>query len=101
MTPAQKRLRELRERQSKERGRMAELAVADNLTDETRAELDGIEKGVPDLERQLRAAQIAVETEETEQRTATPAYDGDGEDRELRDLRAEVKLFGYVSAAVE
>ena len=49
----------------------------------------------------MRAAQIAVETEETEQRTATPAYDGDGEDRELRDLRAKVKLSGYVAAAVE
>ena len=45
MTPTQKRLRDLRDRQSKERGRMAELAVAENLTDETRAELDGIEKG--------------------------------------------------------
>ena len=49
MTKTQLKLRELRERQSKERGRMAELAVADNLTDETRAELDTIETGTPDL----------------------------------------------------
>ena len=70
MTETQKALRELRERQSKERGRMAELAVADDLTDETRAELDTIEAGTLDLERQLRAATIAVETEETEQRAA-------------------------------
>lgn len=101
MTDAQKRLRELRDRQSRERGRMAELAIADNLTDETRAELDTIEKGIPDLERQIRAATVAVETEETEQRTAAPVDDGDGEDRALRDLRAEVKLSGYVAAAVE
>ena len=101
MTAAQKRLRELREKQSKERGRMAELAVADTLTDETRAELDTLEKGTPDLERQLRAATVAVETEEAEQRTAAQSDDGDAEERELRDLRAKVKLSGYVSAAVE
>ena len=45
MTPAMKRLRELRERQSKERGRMSELAIAETLTDETRAEFDGLESG--------------------------------------------------------
>ena len=51
MTNAQKRLRELRERQSKERQRMAELGRAESLTDETRAELDTIETGTPDLGR--------------------------------------------------
>ena len=101
MTAAMKKLRELKERQSKERGRMAELAVVDELTDETRAELDNIERGVPDLERQLRAAQISVEAEEAEQRTAAPTDDGDGEDRELQNLRSKVKLSGYVTAAVE
>ena len=102
MTAAQKKLRELRDRQSKERGRMAELAIVDELTDETRAELDTIERGIPDVERQLRAAQIAVEAEEAEQRTAAPGDDdGDAEDRELQNLRSKVKLSGYVSAAVE
>ena len=104
MTPTQKRLRELRERQSKERGRMAELAIADDLTDETRAELDGIEKGTADLERQLRAATVAVEAEEAEQREVGAAGDtpaGDAEDRERAELRAKVKLTGYVSAALE
>ena len=52
MTEAQKRLRELRERQSKERQTMAELskvAYADRT--EQRAELDTIENGsTPDLE---------------------------------------------------
>ena len=102
MTPSQKRLRELRERQSRERQRMAELAVADALTDETRAELDQLETGTPDLERQLRAAQSAVEIEESEQRTPGPSNDpGDAEDREVRALRSRVKLSGYVAAAVE
>ena len=36
MTEAQKRLRDLRDRQSKERGRMAELAVLDGLNDPRR-----------------------------------------------------------------
>ena len=52
MTLAQKKLKELRERQSRERQRMAELAVVDELTDETRSELDALETGTPDLERQ-------------------------------------------------
>ena len=104
MTAAQKRLRELRERQSKERGRMAELARTDELSDEMRAELDKIESGTADLERQLRAAQIAVDDEETEQRAAGAAArqpEGDAEDRERVELRARVSLGRYVAAAVE
>ncbi len=104
MTAAQKRLRELRERASKERQRMAELSREETLTDETRAELDRIETGTPDLERQLRAATVAVETEESEQRaagTAARAPAGDAEDRERAELRRKVSLAGYVSAAVE
>ena len=104
MTAAQKRLRDLRERQSKERGRMAELGLAETLTDETRAELDTIEAGTPDLERQMRAATVAVETEETEQRAAGDAArqpEGDAEDRERAELRRKAKLTGYVAAAVE
>ena len=50
MTPAQKRLRDLRDRQSRDRQRMAELAVVEELTDEQRSELDVIEKGTPDLD---------------------------------------------------
>ena len=45
MTNNQKRLRELRDRQSRERGRMAELSVVDGLNDEQRGELDTIERG--------------------------------------------------------
>ena len=104
MTNAQKRLRELRERQSKERQRMAELGLAENLTDETRAELDTIEQRTPDLERQIRAATSAVETEEAEQRAAAPgdlAAGEDGEDRERAELRGKVKFGEYIAAAIE
>ena len=105
MTPTQKKLRELRERQSKERGRMAELAVAAELSDETRGELDAIEGGTPDLERQIRAATVACETEESEQRTAARTGEGadllDTEDRERVELRGKVKLTGYITAAIE
>ena len=100
MTPAQKRLRELRERQSKERGRMAELGMVDELTDEQRAEFDTIERGTPDLERQCRAAQIAVDAEQDGQRRdASP--DDDAEARELRELRGKISIGGYAAAAVE
>ena len=47
MTATQKRLRELQDRQSRERQRMAELAALDELTDETRAELDSLERSTP------------------------------------------------------
>ena len=83
---------------------MAELAVAESLTAETRAELDTIETGTPDLERQIRAATSAVETEEAEQRAAAPgdlAAGEDGEDRERVELRSKVKLGSYVAAAIE
>ena len=104
MTEAQTRLRELKARQSKERGRMAELATAAELTDETRAELDGIETGTPDLERQLRAATTAVETEEAEQRAEgadAKKPDGDVETRERAELRAKISLARYVGSAAE
>ena len=102
MTNLQKALKSLRERQSRERGRMSELAIADSLTDETRAEMDELETGTADLERQLRAAQAAVDLEESEQRTTAPSNDdGDAEDREIRELRSKVKMSGYVSAAIE
>ena len=102
MTAAQKRLRDLRARQSQERGRMAELGMVDALTDETRAELDTIEGGTPDLERQIRGATVAVETEEAEQRTVAPEHrDADPELRERLELRAKVRMSNYIVAAVE
>ena len=102
MTEAQKRLRELRERQSKERQTMAELSKVDTLTTEQRAELDTIEGSTPDLERQLRAAQRAADDEETEQRKAGEKG-GEKPDAELRErieLRGRASLTQFVLAAL-
>ena len=100
MTAAQSKLRSLRDRQSKERGRMAELGLAESLDDETRAELDGIEAGTADLERQLRAATVAVDDEDRaaiiERGTAT----GDSEARERVELRSRASVGRYLTAAL-
>ena len=100
MTAAQKRLRELRERQSKDRQRMAELAVIDELSAEQRAELDTIEKGTPDLERQIRAAGIAVKDEEKAAETRN-AIEPDAELRERRELRGRASLTEYLLARMQ
>ena len=60
MTSAQKRIRDLRDRQSRERGRMAELSLVDEIDAEQRSELDTIEKGTSNLEAQIRAAVIGA-----------------------------------------
>ena len=61
MNPIQLKLKSLRERQSRERGRMAELAVADSLTDETRQELDALETGCCFLLYFARSPRFLVE----------------------------------------
>lgn len=99
MTEAQKRLKELRERQSRERQKMAEYAMADTLTDEQRSALDEIERNTPDLERQLRAAQVAVDTEEAEQRAEQRHTAPDTETRERIELRSKAMLTNYLIAA--
>ena len=97
MTTAQKRLRELRDRQSRERQRMVELSREESLTDETRAELDRIESGTPDLERQLRAATLAVETEDASSKVGT-RDGGDAEHRARIELRSKASLGRYLAA---
>ena len=97
VTDAQKRLRELRDRQSRERQRMAELSRVETLDDETRAEMDRIETGTPDLERQIRAAQTAADAEgEGETRTTEP----DAEARERIELRSRASLTNFLTAAL-
>ena len=95
MTNAQKRLRNLRDRQSRERGRMAELSLIDELGDEHRAELDNLEISTPDLERQLRAATVALEDEEKESETRA-ADNPDAEQRERIELRSKAKLTNFL-----
>ena len=98
MTPTQKRLRDLRERQSKERGRLAELSLVDELNDEQRGELDNLEKGTPDLERQIRAATVALEDEEKEAETRA-ATEPDAGQRERIELRSKAMLTNYLMNA--
>ena len=102
MTPAQKRLQELRNRQSTERGRMAELSRVDAITDEMRSELDQIEQGTPDLERQLRGAMLAVEEEDREAKAkgAEAHVEGDPEQRERIELRSRASVGRYLTAAL-
>ena len=101
MTPAQKRLKDLREQQSRARGRMAELGMAESLTDETRAEFDGLEAGTPDLERQIRAATLAMEQEEAEQKSDTRTTEPDAEMRERIELRGKASLGAFLEAAAK
>ena len=100
MSPVQKKLRELRDRQSRERGRMSELGLADELTDETRAELGGIEAGTADLERQLRAATVAVNEEDRASTIETGTATGDAEQRERVELRSRASVGRYLTAAL-
>ena len=78
---------------------MAELGLIDSLTTETRAELDGIEAGTPDLERQIRAAVIAVEQEDRAAET-TQTTQPDAEHRERIALRGQASLTNYLTAAL-
>ena len=107
MTEAQKLLRQLLDRQSRERGKMAEFAklAADKITPELRSELDAIEEGTPDLERQIRAARAAVEAEDSSVRhnaNGNPGNTGgDPETRERLELRGKASLGRIFKAAVE
>ena len=99
MLNSQKRLRELRDRQSRERGRMSELALVDELTDEQRSEFDNLEKGTADLERQIRAAMVAVEDDEKEAETRA-LDEPDREMRERTELRSRASLTNFLTAAI-
>ena len=99
MTAAQKRLRELRERQSKERGRMAELGLIETLSDEQRTEFDTLERSTPDLERQIRAATVGVE-DETKTAETRVANEPDAERRERIELRGRARVSEYIRCAL-
>ena len=79
---------------------MAELAVLDDLNDEQRSELDTIEKGTPDLERQIRAAVIAIEDED-KSAEIRKANEPDAELRERRELRSKASLTEYLVARMQ
>ena len=98
MTDAQKRLRELRDKQSRDRQKLIELSRVDELTDEQRSEIDTLEQGQADLERQLRAAQVAVDAEDAESRVEETETREDPETRERLELRSKVSLGRYLVA---
>ena len=77
---------------------MAELSLLDKLDTETRAELDTIEKSTPDLERQIRAAATAAETEDRASVIDTATGDKP-EDRDRLELRAACSVGKYLLAA--
>ena len=77
---------------------MAELSRVDELSDEQRSQLDEIECGTPDLERQIRAAMVAAETEEREAETRETTAP-DAEQRERIELRSKASLANYLLAA--
>ena len=105
MTEAMKRLRALQERRSRERGRMAELALVDELSDEQRSELGHNRArhrrfGAPDSRR----AKSPSTTKTPNSAPPAPAArqpEGDAEQRERAELRGRVSLGRYVAAAVE
>ena len=102
MTIAQKRLRELTEMRSKSRQRMAELGLMPELSNEHREELDNIEKSTPDVERQIRAAQVAVDDEDVGQKTEHRDLTGIApETRERLELRARASVTTFLQAAIQ
>ena len=100
MTAAQKRLRELLDKQSHDRQRAIELSRVDTLDDAQRSEMDAIETRSADTERQLRAARVAVEEEDAASKVAKAA-DPDPEQRERLELRGRARFGAYIAAALQ
>ena len=82
---------------------MAELSRVDELTDEQRGELDGIEANTADLERLIRAATTAVEDEDRSAKDEGAKGGGDQpdpEERERLELRGRASVGRYLTAAL-
>ena len=97
MTPNQKTLREIRDKQSKARQEMGELAALDSLSDEQRTRFDELEASIPDLERRSRGAALAVESDDQAAEIETP--DDTPEQREAAELRSRYSLGRAILAA--
>lgn len=93
MTPKQKALH----RAGIIRGRLAEIAGTDELTDELRSELSDLRTEYADLETRIAAFNVAEDEPEVEKRDTGE----DTEARELRELRAKVEFRHYATAAIE
>ena len=80
---------------------MAELGLADSLDDETRAELDRIETGTPDLESASCARPRSRWRTKTARRRSRPATrTADAEQRERIELRSRASVGRYLTAAL-
>ena len=101
MTEAQRRLRQLLDKQSHDRQRAIELSREDTLTDETRGELDQIEARAADHERQIRAARLAVEDEDAAATIDKSTAPADAEQRERIELRSRARFGTYLAAALQ
>ena len=100
MSPAQKRLRELLDRQSHDRQRALEIAQLDELDDAQRTELDGIERRAADTERGLRACRAAVEEEDRNATIDKSNAPPDAETRARHALRSRARVGDFLSAAL-
>ena len=93
MTTAQR----LAIRISEIRQKLNELSGKDELTEAEEKEMRTLSAEYPKTEERHRAALISESTEEA----AALDEDGDGEDRERRELRSRSRLAKYVSAALD
>ena len=93
MTNAQKLALRLSEIRQKLNG----LSAKDELTEDEQDELRSLSGAYPKLEERHRAALISESTEEA----AALDEDGDGEDRERRELRSRCRVGRYVTAALD
>ena len=84
-------------RLSELRQKLNELSAKDELTEAEQDEMRSLSGAYPKLEERHRAAIISESTEEA----AALDEDGDGEDRERRELRSRCKVGRYVTAALD
>ena len=84
-------------RLSELRQKLNELSAQDELTETEQDEMRSLSGAYPKLEERHRAAIISESTEEA----AALDEDGDGEDRERRELRSRCKVGRYVTAALD
>ena len=101
MTKAQKLLRELRDKQSKQRQRMAEIAQIETMTDELAIRIGHNRKRYSrSLSGRIRAANAALEEEEREAEQEAKA-EPDTEMRERLELRSKAMLSNFLIAAAK
>ena len=98
MTPNHKRLREVLDRQSRERQRMAEIAAIEgDLSPELRSELETLKNGALGLARELRGARAAIDADD---QTATHA-EPDTEALELAGVKRRTSFSSYLVVVAE